>query len=345
VERLRPERAGRRRPEEEPPSPEAEHHVLALQRRLGNQAVMRLLQAERGVARKEAPPTLFAGQPVSKPQLDAATDAEQWAKRVRAGGPEYIKLYSEIATLLEANKVEDVKGTEPSHINGALRTGYADLKPGLNWVRSFGSRAQCGFLYENKWDQTLPDSPAGEEPKVAIVMGERAFDPDNKAYTLGVLRHELEHAVHNRMAANWLKRWRGDAKARAKPFRSWLGDQSLNPLDRALVEERLEGRKAGTEALANAEGFMAAFTVEKAGLTLADAPAEEELRDVAGYWVGAPKPVRAEVVARLQAYGARLTGDLPARYLASLEKLRAENPAWADLFDPLIKAQKARKRP
>jgi hypothetical protein len=345
VERSPAERTRRTRGEEQPPAPEAEHHVLALQRRLGNQAVLRMLQAERRVARKDPEATVFRGQPVSKPQLYATTDAEEWAKRVRAGGGEYITLYSEIAKLLQADTVEDVKGTDPGDINGALRAGPADLKPGLNWVRSFGSRALCGYLYDGKWDQRLPESAAGDEPKVAIVLGERAFDPDNKAYTLGVLRHELEHAVHNRMAANWLKRWRGDAKARKAPFRSWLAEQKLNPVDRALVEERVEGRKAGTEALANAEGYMAAFSVEAPGLTLADAPAEEELRDVAGYWVSAAKPIKAEVGSRLQAYGARLTGDGQARFVASLEKLRAENAAWADLFDPLIKAQKARKRP
>jgi hypothetical protein len=344
VERARAETTGRERRPEEAPASLPQHQLLALQRRLGNQAVLRLLQAGRGVARKDPPPTLLGSEPVSKAQLYGTTDATQWAAQVRSGGPAYIALYSEIAKLLHAENVEDVKGTDPSDINGALRTGFGDLKPGLNWVRSFGSHGQCGFLYDNKWDQRLPDTPAGDEPKVALVLGERAFDPDNKAFTLGVLRHELEHAVHDRMAANWLKRWRGDAKARKTPFRTWLGDQSLNPADRALVEERLEGRKAGSEALANAEGFMAAFSVEAPGLALADQPADEELRDVAGYWLQADKRLKAEVSARLLAYGGRLTGDLRKRFLASLEKLKAENSAWDALFDPLIKAQKAQKR-
>ena len=262
------------------------------------------------------------------------------------GGAEYIKLYSEIVDPAPGRtRSRTSRARSRAYINGALLNGYADLKPGLNWVRSFGSRAQCGFLYENKWDQTLPDSPAGEEPKVAIVMGERAFDPDNKAYTLGVLRHELEHAVHNRMAANWLKRWRGDAKARAKPFQELARRsvaQPARPGARRGAPRGPQGRHRGARERRGVHGRVHR---REGGPTLADAPAEEELRDVAGYWVGAPKAVRAEVVARLQAYGARLTGDLPARYLASLEKLRAENPAWADLFDPLIKAQKTRKRP
>ncbi|MGH2968908.1 MAG: hypothetical protein ACRDK0_07575 [Solirubrobacteraceae bacterium] len=345
MSRSRAEPGRRQRRPEEAPSLQGEHDLLSLQRQLGNQAVLRLLQAGRSVARKEPPPTVLGEQPVSQPELYKTTDAKQWAARVRAGGAEYINLYSEIAKLLNAGNVEDVKGTEPTDIHGALRTGFGELEPGLNWVRSSGSRGQCAYLYDGKWDQKLPDTVAGDEPKVAIVLSERAFDPDNKAYTLGVLRHELEHAVHNRMAADWLKRWRDDAKARKTPFRSWLRDQTLNATDRALVSERLEGRKSGTEALANAEGFMAAFTVEAPGLTLADAPAEEELKDVAGYWLQADKAVQKEVSARLLAYGARLTGDLRKRFLATLEKLTAENSAWDDLFDPLIKAQKAKKRP
>ena len=319
-----------------PPPPVAEHHVLLLQRQLGNQAVVRLLRAPA--------PTVMGEKPVSKQDLNWLTDGEQWAVLVRQGGEEYLKLYAEIATLVQADKVEDVKGTAVADINGALRAGFGDLKPGLNWVRTFGSRAQTGYLYDGKWTSTLPDTPDGDEPKVAVVLSERAFDPDNKAFTLGVLRHELEHAVHDRMAANWLKRWRADAKARRQPFKAWLRAQPLNPVDRALVTERLSGALSDTEALANLEGFMAAFATEAPGLSLADAPAEEELRDVAGFWVRADKAVQDEVVARLVAYGGRLAADGRTRFLETLQKLKGENAAWKGLLDPVIKAQKAGKR-
>jgi hypothetical protein len=284
-------------------------------------------------------------RPVSKEQLHWLTDAEQWATLVRRGGEEYLKLYAEIATLLQADKVEDVKGMAVADINGARRDAYGDLAPGLNFVRNLGSRGRTGYLYDGKFTSTLPDTADGEEPKVAVVLSNTAFDADNKAFTLGVLRHELEHAVHNRMAADWLKRWRGDEKARRQPFRAWLRGQQLSPVDRALVAERLAGGLSSTEALANTEGFMAAFATEKPGLHLADAPAEEELRDAANFWVHADKAVRAEMGSRLRAFGARLTGESRARFRATLVQLRAENEAFKELLDPLIEAHKATKRP
>jgi hypothetical protein len=323
--------------------PVDEHQLLALQRQLGNQAVLRLLQAEGTVVARAPAPTVLGERSVSQQDLNWLTDAQQWAASVRQGGEEYLKCYAEIATLLQADKVEDVKGTAVGDINGALRAGFSELKPGLNWVRNLGSRGRTGYLYDGKWTSTLPDTATGDEPKVAVVLSASAFDPDNKAFTLGVLRHELEHAVHNRMAADWLMRWRGDAKARRQPFASWLRRQAIGPAERALVEERLAGGISSTEALANLEGFMAAFATEAPGLSLADAPAEEELKDAANFWLTADERVQEEVRARLTAYGARLTGDTRKRFLDTLERLEAENPRWKRLFDPVIKAEKAKK--
>jgi hypothetical protein len=326
-------------------STQAEPDLLTLQRQLGNQAVMRLLRAHGSLARQAPSTTVLGGRPVSKEQMLWLTDAEQWAALVRQGGEEYLKLYAEIATLLQADKVEDVKGMAVADINGARRDAYGDLKPGLNFVRNLGSRGRTGYLYDGKWTSTLPDGVDGEEPKVAVVLSNTAFDPDNKAFTLGVLRHELEHAVHNRMAADWLKRWRGDEKARRQPFRTWLRGQQLSPVDRALVAERLAGGLSSTEALANTEGFMAAFATEAPDLPLADAPAEEELRDAAGFWVRADKAVQAEVRSRLLAFAARLTGESRERLRKTAVKLRAENAAFKDLLDPLTEAPKTTKRP
>jgi hypothetical protein len=322
-----------------------EPDLLTLQRQLGNQGVMRLLRAQGSLARQAPATTLMGERPVSKEQLLWLTDAEQWAELVRQGGEEYFKLYAEIATLLQADKVEDVKGTAVADINGARRDGYGDLKPGLNFVRNLGSRGRTTYLYDGKATSTLPDTADGEEPKVAVILSNTAFDPDNKAFTLGVLRHELEHAVHNRMAANWLKRWRGDEKARRQPFRTWLRGQQLSPVDRALVVERLAGTVSGTEALANTEGFMAAFATEAPDLPLADAPAEEELTDAAKFWARTDdKAIKAEVRSRLLAFGARLSGETRERFRQTLVKLLAQNAAWKDLLDPLIEAQKTTKR-
>jgi hypothetical protein len=329
VERLRAEPTAPQR--QAPPQDE----LLLLQRGLGNQAVARMLQ----VARKGPEMEKFEGHTVTKPELYTTTDEKQWAERVRAR--DYLPLYSEIAKLLQADKLEDVKGMEPEDVKGAAREDFGYLKPGLNWVSKLGSRGRTGYLYDRKWTSQLPDTPKGEDPHVAVILTENSFDPDNKALTLGILRHELEHAVHNRMAADWLEQWRTSGKADTTPFRAWLKGQSINAADKALVYERLSGGKSSTEALANTEGFMAMYATEKPNLHLADAPAEEELADVAkDYWPNAAEDVRKEVIARLQAFGARLTGSEATRFLTTLEKLQPKAPT---LFDPLIKTMKKKK--
>ena len=286
------------------------------------------------VARKEAPPTTQLGEtPVTK--LDGTTDATTWAQQVRARA--YLPLYAEIAALVQADRVEDVKATG-GRINPARRATYDDMKPGLNFVGGSGSRGQCGYLYDGKFDAKLPATREGALPTVALLLSARAFEPDNKSFTLGVLRHELEHAVHNRMAIGWLERWRADGKAaKAKtPFTAWLDKQEMSPVDRALVQERVAGGLSSTEALANLEGFMAAFRLEGPGVALADNPATEELGDAADYWLRADKAVQQEVLARLRAYAAGLTGERRETFRAA-QALKAKNKALAALADPLLK--------
>ena len=304
------------------PDPEPVDELLALQHGLGNQALARMLQ----VARKEPGPTLFGGTTVPKLGDDG------WAAAVRAS--KYFELIEELAGLVDAEAVADVKATG-GKVNGGRRIAHGELKPGLNFVRNFGSRGRTYYLHDGKADTQLPDTPDGDEPQVAIVFSELAFDPDNKAYTLGVVRHELEHAVHYRMAADLLKTWRGGEKK--QPFRAWLKTQSVNASDRALVLERLGGSTPGTEALANLEGFMAAFTVEHPGVELADRPALEELGDVASYYVNAPMDVRPEVRRRITAYAAGLKGERRETFIARLKALRTQYPGIADLADPILK--------
>jgi hypothetical protein len=306
----------------EPPAPE-EHAVLALQRQIGNHAVGRIL------ARKDPGPTVFGGKTVPK------LDDSGWAADVRA--QKYFELIEDLAAQLDAQKVADVKATG-GKVHGAGRLDAAYLKPGLNFVRNFGSRGRTYYVHDGEVDIKLHDTPDGDAPKVAIVLSELAFDPDNKAYTLGVIRHELEHAVHSRMAADWLQLWRSGPKKQR--FGAWLAKQSLNATDRALVEERISGATSGTEALANLEGFMAAFSTEHPGVTLADRPATEELNDVADYWPHAPKDVKPEVLKRLTAYAAGLTGERHDTFVAALKDIKAKKPGAADLVDPLLKPRR-----
>jgi hypothetical protein len=303
--------------------------VLSLQRTAGNQLVTRMLQTSLTLARDDPHSTRFGGAPVTK------LDSTGWHDAAKEG-PQ-IPLYAELATLLQADKLEDVKGTDEKSINGARHPVYGELKPGLNYVGKLPDRGQTGFLYDGKFDSTLPVSRTGRLPDgVAIVLGSLAFEPDNKASTLGVLRHELEHGVHNRLSIDWLKRWRADAKAEKLSFTSWLDKQKMAASDRAIVKERVSGAKPGTEALGNAEGFIAGFPLEPAGIGEGDHPLIDELEDTAGYWLKADQAIRDETVKRLAELAAKLSGERRTTFRSALTALKAKDKALAKFADPLL---------
>src|SRR4051794_5162585 len=114
-ERVRdPEPKLSNRPRAEPATPE--HDLLALQRRFGNQAVARMLHAGGTLARKGPEPSHAAIDPVT--EIYGGTNADVWATELREHKHDIRILYSELATLLHATAVEDVKGTKPDDING-----------------------------------------------------------------------------------------------------------------------------------------------------------------------------------------------------------------------------------
>jgi hypothetical protein len=294
------ERRVSRRSSEAPP-PDL-HPLLALQRGVGNQAVVRMVLAR------------------------------EWAEDVRSGD-KLVELYRELAGLVDAGRLEDVKG----EINTALRPAAAELKPGLNFVARLPSRGQTGYLIGNELTIKLPTERSGPEPKVAVMLGPLAFDPGNKAAAIGVLRHELEHAFHDRLAANLLKRWREDAGAEKTPFAAWLGKQSISASDRELVDERVAAGKTDTEALAHLEGFIAGFAVEAPDVSEGAHPVyENELVDAAAYWASSDKAVKAEFIARLKAFKGRLKGERLTALTADLKKLKAADKAYAALVDGVL---------
>jgi hypothetical protein len=320
----------RRRPE---PQPSA-HEILALQRRLGNQAVQRLLHAGGTLARKGPPaPTRTAIVPVT--QLYGVTSAEEWAQHLD-DGKGVKELFAEIAWLLNATVIEDVSGTTPEHINGALRVAADELCPGLNYVSRMETPGKCGYLHGGTFSSLLPADRDGPLPTVAILLGPNAFVASNKARTLEVLRHELEHAAHNRMAITWLKRWRADASAAKTPFRAWLRKQSIAAADLALVRERLDNSDLNTEVLAHLEGYMAGFPLESAAAATSSRAAYGELREGADHWPDADPAVQGEFTARLRGFKARLKGDRLAAFAADLRRLKTENARLAPLVDPLL---------
>jgi hypothetical protein len=169
-------------------------------------------------------------------------------------------------------------------------------------------------------------------------MGPLAFDPGNKAAALGVLRHEMEHAFHDRLAANWLKRWRDDANAAKLPFAGWIEQQSMSAVDRSLVRERIPGTDVNTEALAHLEGFMAGFAVEAADVAEGSHRVwENEFTGAASEWLGSSKAVQGEFIARLKGFKGRMKGERLTTLVANLKKLKQSDPkAYGPLVDGVL---------
>jgi hypothetical protein len=119
--------------------------------------------------------------------------------------------------------------------------------------------------------------------------------------------------------------------------RQAVDKQKMSPVDRALATEAARGATASTESLAHAQGFIAGFGLEKAGIELADRPISEELRKLAEHWVYAADPVKAETISRLKTYAAGLTDkERRATFRATLQELKAGDKALAKLADPLL---------
>ena len=69
-------------------------------------------------------------------------------------------------------------------------------------------------LDEGKLANKLTVTAKGPLPEVVICLGPAVFVPGNKAFALATLRHEIEHAAHDEMAVEWVRKWR-DAGWRA----------------------------------------------------------------------------------------------------------------------------------
>ena len=146
VQRSRARRRKWEPDEERPQDVEHEHPVLALQGAVGNSATARMLKGQRAVGRKEAPMTRLGEKPVT--QLYGKTDEKTWAEKVTAKA--YIPLYAELAQMIQADRVEDVKGTAEANIN-PVRRWNDDLKPGLNFAANLPGRGRTGFLVDGKF--------------------------------------------------------------------------------------------------------------------------------------------------------------------------------------------------
>ncbi|MFL5860760.1 MAG: hypothetical protein ACJ780_08285 [Solirubrobacteraceae bacterium] len=272
--------------------------VLALQRSVGNQAVRQLLQRQPGRA-----------EMLSKlaKELNAAT------------------LVADVAA----------GGVEEKDIGYArqIQAGKSGVKPGLNIVENLGARGRTGFVAGDGTylGDTLPAATT-DLPRIAISIGRQAFE-EGEGAVRAVLRHELEHAMHDQLLILVQRDWRESLKKARKALPQAETDAErqlfafaaddkvtsvhgkLSPAEMALIRGNTRGHLAETELLAHLAGFMVAFeTTPPAGprgiLGVSMAPALEQLRGAAEHgWGEADAKVKAEAKDRLVAYYKSLAAD------------------------------------
>ena len=311
-----------RRSEPEPPS----EHPLA---GLPNHAVARLL------ARAPKPDSQRT-KLREIGDLNATIGAAEWERTLTAG-ESVIPLYADLATQLGATGVAGIEGTDAKHINGALTPTAGELKPGLNFVSRGLSKGRTYYLEDGNPVNKLAATAKGPLPQVAICLGPAVFVPGNKAFALATLRHEIEHAAHNQMAIDWLRKWR-EAGAKGD-FRVWLGSQPIAAADRALVGERVDGSTVNTEVLAHLEGFITAFPQEDHAKANPSRSVYDQLLGVAEHWPSAAADVQQEAIKRLLEMKKQQKGPALAALTAALTRLKGEKDAPTALVDAVLSAR------
>ena len=259
------------------------------------------------------------------PSLGAPGDPKQWSQK-RSGDID--PQYADIATIAQANKLRDVRGTtaqDIGHPKSGAKPNATDVKPGLNFTEKLpkGGLAETGFvdakgLYKGP---RMPVTLDGPLPRVAITLTAAAFH-FGKDHAVATMRHEMEHAAHMEMMIDRLAQWRaavkakdanatlGDAAARTR-FDAWVMAQTttLSKVDRALLLEEQNEKKQraySSELLAYLEGFMTVFHLgpqQPSYSNSANYPgAIEQLWGAAKLFAGASADVQAEGFNRIRAY-------------------------------------------
>jgi hypothetical protein len=179
-------------------------------------------------------------------------------------------------------------------------------------------------------------TPQGPVPKVAICLGPAAFLAGNKAFTLATLRHEMEHAAHDQMAADWLQQWR--AKGAKGDFRVWLGKQQISTADRAVVGELTEGNTVNTEVLAHLEGFITAFPHQDHQKANPELSVYDQLTGVAEHWEHAAADVKQEAIKRITEMKKAQKGPALKALRDAFTRLKGEKDAPTTLVDAVLSA-------
>jgi hypothetical protein len=226
-------------------------------------------------------------------QTLAAAKAALDAGNVKDATDLYTKLYQDLATTAGATGLKDVAARLPVNVAKAGDKGYA---PGLNLVlASGGAKGGTTALVDDAGNFGVPLDAKATRPHVAIRLYTGSFK-DDKALSLGLLRHEMLHARHHELALAAL-----DAGKRPE------GSPAPSTVDKILVGEVTHGRsRSNTELLAYVEGFMTSFHL----IEPAPDPKHQVYIELLGAldtgsletWRNADEAVRDEGLGRLREY-------------------------------------------
>jgi hypothetical protein len=295
--------------------------VLRLQRAIGNRATTALLRApakpgEFTLVEDLYPPgTMDAA--TWKRTVAAAKQALD-GRRIDEARDLYTSLYQDVARTA-ATDTAGIAADLSVNLAKVDDTGY---KPGLNLILGSGGSkgGSTGFVDKSgRFNVTLDLSEGAAVPGVAIRVYSSAFVED-KARSLGVLRHEMTHAHHHQALLELVAGWRSTLKpttsdkpkahapAPTDAFETWLKANAkklkLSGADVALaLETKRHQATDKTEVLAYIEEFMTAFGLIQPVPTTHDPIFAQLLGALeSGRWAGADDDVRKTAEARLDAY-------------------------------------------
>jgi hypothetical protein len=310
-------RAGTREPSASTP----DEPVLRLQRAIGNRATAALLRASSKPGEFALVDDLYPSGTMDaatwKTTVASAKDALD-ERRTDDARDLYTSLYQDLAKTAAA----DATGITADLSINLAKVGDTGYKPGLNLILGSGGSkgGSTGFVDRGgHFNVRLDLSSGADVPAIAIRLYSSAF-AEEKARSLGVLRHEMAHADHHQALLELVAKWRSTLKPAAsdKPkahapspgdaFESWLKANAkklkLSPADLALaLETERHQATYKTEVLAYVEEFMTAFGLIQPVPATRDPIFAQLLGALeSGRWAGADDDVRKAAEARLDAY-------------------------------------------
>src|SRR5262245_9673253 len=202
------------------PAPTPDQPVLRLQRTIGNRAARTLLRAPPKPGEftlvEDLYPTGTMDSATWKRTVASAKEALE-GRRFDEARDLYTSLYQDLARTAAADAAGIVADLSVN-LAKVDDTGY---KPGLTLILGSGGSkgGTTGFVDKSgHFNVRLDLSVGAEVPAVAIRLYSSAFVED-KARSLGVLRHEMTHAHHHHALLGLVASWRSTQKPAASNTR------------------------------------------------------------------------------------------------------------------------------